>query len=315
MVAVVVLGGACTFDPSGGGSAGPTGDSSLGSDGSTGRDDDPMPDDEDDDDAHTSGPSQPSTTGEPGSTSGDEPPATVGDSTGEEPGESTGESAEFCGDDIVNGAEACDDANANEVDGCTSTCAFGPTEIEVARRTQTMERFGGWRWDGLDVDVTCDRDELLVGFSGVFSDYAGYFVLARVRPVCAPIQLANEIPSAVAFGDDSVGEEIGTFSGPYDTPFELRCPDGEVVSGIHGRGGEYLDQLGVVCREPTLVSGQNGIALSDIEYQAGFGSNAGSAHQLLCPSNTVANGMRVVGNAYAIGIFLNCSDLSVGFGA
>ncbi len=308
------LGAGCAFDPSGGASAGSDGESSPGSDASTGNEDDAAPDDEDDDDAHTSGPSEPSTTADPGPTSGDEPTATVGSSASEEPGDSTGSDAEVCGDQVVNAAEECDDANTNEVDGCTSSCTVGPKDIEVSRRTQTRDRFGGWRWDQLDVDVSCERDEVLVGFSGVFSDYFGYFVLARVRPVCAPMALANTVPSAVELGADVVGDEIGTYSSPSDTAFDLRCPEGEVVSGIHGRGGEYLDQLGLVCRRPSLAAEQTSIARSDWQYFQGCGSSAGTPQELFCPSGTLASGVRVVGNAYAVGIFLNCSDVSVGFG-
>lgn len=311
-----LLGLGCSFDPSGGESDGVDGDSSLGSGGSTGEEADPAVDeDEDDDDAYPTGTTgDPSTSGGVVSTSTTEPPDTVGGSSGDEPDPTTRGPIEGCGDRAVVGPEVCDDGNTDELDGCTSTCELGPTGIDALPRIQTMNRFGGWRWEGLDVDVSCDSGEVLVGLSGVFSYYVGYFVLARVNPVCASMELVNAVPSDVTFGDESVGQEIGTFGSPDEESFNLRCPAGEVLSGIHGRGGEYLDQLGLVCRAVSLTSEQDDITLGEAGYFQGFGSNAGSGQQLLCPGEMLANGIRVVGNDYAIGIFLNCADFLVGFG-
>jgi cysteine-rich repeat protein len=58
------------------------------------------------------------------------------DSTGPDPdtdtdeSETTGQPPGECGDAIVNLGEACDDANFNDADGCTSTCELGPCAFE-----------------------------------------------------------------------------------------------------------------------------------------------------------------------------------------
>lgn len=246
--------------------------------------------------------------------------STVGDDTDPEgstasgPGSTTESPEEFCGDAQLADNEDCDDGNLDELDGCTSLCRVGPTGIAQGQRTELEDRFGGYATGAFDTATECAEDERLVGLRGTFSYYAQYFVLARLRGICAPLNLLNQAPTAVEFGANTTLAELGTFSSADDTPFELLCPADAVVSGLEGFGGLYTDRVGLQCRTVALTSDASEFALGQRQSGPSFGApGGGSVQEVSCPGTSLSAGFRVQGDAYATGIFLRCEETELTF--
>jgi len=259
------------------------------------------------------------------STTTSEGPNTGGDPTGEDdtdsggstasgPGSTTESTEEFCGDAQLADNEDCDDGNLDELDGCTSLCGVGPTGIAQGQRTELEDRFGGYVTGKLNTATECAEGERLVGLRGTFSYYAQYFVLARLRGICAPIALLNEAPTAVEFGANTNLAEVGTFTSGDDTPFELLCPADAVVSGLEGFGGLYTDRVGLQCRTVALTSEASEFDLGPRQSGPSFGApGGGSTYEVSCPATSLSAGFRVRGDAYATGIFLRCEETELTF--
>lgn len=86
-------------------------------------------------------------------------------------------------------------------------------------------------------DIGCQYGEVIVGLFGRRGNYVD-----AIGFMCQAIG-----------SDGSLGAEYqkGPFGGGGGNPtWEVRCPQGEAVVGIHGRSGRYLDRLGIVCASP-----------------------------------------------------------------
>ncbi len=248
---------------------------------------------EDDSDAQTGASSGSSTTGE--STSG---------SSSEDGGPSV------CGDGRVQGQEDCDDANADELDGCTSLCERGPVGLEFGEIEETLGYFGGWVVPTFDEVSDCGPDEVLVGARGMFAYFFEYYVLAQVRGVCAPVGLVNAVPTTLEFGQavelPSFGEIIGIDA------FELVCPAGSVASGVFGASGLYIDRIGVFCRSLGLSEEADVVELGPPMGLRPFGTDLPEESSVNCSPGTVPAGLRVLGDEHAARLHLRCREIGVG---
>jgi hypothetical protein len=73
---------------------------------------------------------------------------------------------------------------------------------------------------------------------------------------------------------------------------QIRCPAGQVVSGIYGRAGDYIDRVGTICS--VVLPGGN-LASPQSTYSVG-GNGGGGFDEIDCPTKSgVAS--------HAIGIF------------
>ena len=75
--------------------------------------------------------------------------------------------------------------------------------------------------------------------------------------LAAAVQASADYPSAVFDGNKYVPEGrtlgigVGGMPSSHDDGSE-RCPEGQVAIGMHGRSGDYLDAMGLICDAPTV---------------------------------------------------------------
>ncbi|MEX1369231.1 MAG: DUF4215 domain-containing protein [Nannocystaceae bacterium] len=78
-----------------------------------------------------------------------------------------GEPAALCGDGVVDPelGEQCDDGNADELDGCQSSCQFGPSALTIDYDTATEQGAYGGNGGG-EFEAECDDNEVIIGMRG-----------------------------------------------------------------------------------------------------------------------------------------------------
>jgi len=230
---------------------------------------------------------------------------TPDDSAGES---ETGMPPEGCGNGVVEDAEACDDDNDNEVDGCTSACETGPLGIQFGRMQPADGEFGGWASKSFQETADCPGDAVLIGIRGDFADYFQYYVLGRVRGVCAPLALINAAPTAVGFGDEV---ELPLFGEKTGDPFELLCPPNAALTGFYGASGLYTDSVGITCRSLAVAGGQDEVVVGPPTTAGPFGANGNPDRDHACPDGTTGTGLIVSGDTYATTLELRCRPLDI----
>jgi cysteine-rich repeat protein len=176
-------------------------------------------------------------------------PGTASASASTEPGDSSGPlasssgggettdggSADACGNGIPEGDEACDDANADELDGCTSACAVGPTGFDIGPLQQTAALGGSGDTLYFEGDDDCPQGQVLVGLQG---ELTAENWLGTIRGVCRTIGLADTAPTSVVYG---AGAELPMHGGYTDGgSYSLVCPEGEVVWRAQGQAGSIV---------------------------------------------------------------------------
>ncbi len=300
-----VLGTACTYNSTGAGTGG--GDASVNDDGSEGTSDPSATSDASA--TSTSGSVQ---TGDAGasSTVADDvgQDDTTTDATTSEPSTETG-ARPFCGDGVTDRGETCDDANGDELDGCTSECEPGPLGLLLGPIAQVDGNVGGWVDETFNEVSDCGPDEVLVGIRGVFGNYAQYYVMARVQGVCASLELANTVPTTLEFGPPIDLPTYGMVLG--SDPFDMICDPGAAASGLSAAWGLYMDMIGISCRPLTLSPEQDAVEFGADEDLPLFGEIQSVEGTLECPGGTVAAGLRVLGDDYAARLHLRCRSVEV----
>jgi len=117
--------------------------------------------------------------------------------------------------------------------------------------------------------------------------------------------------------------ESGFIGGPKDDPASLNesiCPPGQVVIGLHGKAGDYVDSVGVICGTLALDPDPSEnpppysiIATSPVEQPA-FGGPGGGYYQHICHprDNPVIVDMGIRhSNDYVHAILLSCRGIGV----
>lgn len=298
-----------TGTPSGGDSAtSPT--SGAGSDSDSGTATDP-----------TAGPS---TTGDPTtdptgpgtSAGGDETTgnaSTSGASTGPESTDdsSTGEPPQSCGDGLLGGEEDCDDDNADELDGCTSNCGFGPTGLDYGATVGTGLGGGSGTLGTNDNTEECPANQLMVGLQG---DLTVAPWIGVIGGICRPVALTNTDPPEFATGAPANPlPEHGGFNdgGPWST----ECGPDQVIVAVRGGSGTVLDGLQIQCASIDTVGDPGAYNLQptpEVRFeQLQGGSGGGSFGPLACPPGRVAAGLRSLTNSYVIQVELLCRELNL----
>lgn len=67
------------------------------------------------------------------------------------------------------------------------------------------------------------------------------------------------------------------------TPFDIQCPNGQVVVGVHGRSATFLDALGLSCATPYNWMTNSGVESTTVTA----GGTGGYAFSDICPSQYV----------------------------
>lgn len=157
----------------------------------------------------------------------------------------------------------------------------------------------------------CPQGQPLIGLRG----RSGALVDALV-PVCGPLE-SPEAPEGVA--TERFGIELDLVGGMAGgAPFEQVCGGDDVVVGVHGRAGAFIDGLSVLCGQgepiPRPHSGSNLRPAqraegewTELSHAGGFGGNE-FLH--LCPRGWAAVGLSGRQGRYVEGIVLHCANMS-----
>lgn len=197
-----------------------------------------------------------------------------------------GEPAATCGDGVINPelGEQCDDGNADELDGCQSSCRFGPSELSIDYDTASdLGAFGGN--GGSDFGAECDDNEVIIGMRG----RSGARV-DRIQPQCGKLAMSISESGELQIEVEAT-EFLGQYGGGGGTEFQLECRDNEIVVGLGGRSGAELDRLRLACAPLTFVYDQEGAILvthGEVEHTFAVGGDGGSSFDSTCPAGQVA---------------------------
>ncbi len=74
--------------------------------------------------------------------------------------------------------------------------------------------------------------------------------------------------------------------GPGDSQVVDRCPAGMWVIGLKGRGGLWIDQIGLICQR---LSADRSAAVGPRWHGPARGANGGAPQQYMCPANAVVD--------------------------
>lgn len=250
-------------------------------------------------------------TGPATSTGGGE--STGGSSTGFDPtGESsTGDPPASCGDGIPHPSEDCDDGNADELDGCTTSCSLGPTGIDYGAIV-TSGLGGGSGTNGIsDNTHECPPNQVLVGLQG---DLTTEPWIGVIGGICRPTALTNTDPPGFATGGPSTElPQHGGFTG--GGPWITECGADEVIVAVQGGAGTVVDGLQIQCASIDTVGPAGAYSLAP-SARPGYetlqgGDGGGSFGPVACPPGSVASGLRSRTNSYVIQVELRCRELDL----
>jgi len=94
----------------------------------------------------------------------------------------------------------------------------------------------------------CGANEVIVGFTGRSGAY-----IDQLAFLCAPLIISGTSPNFTLSVGPIETMPVG-IGGPGGAPFlSIPCPTGQVAMGDTGRGGNAIDQFGLLCAMPTLV--------------------------------------------------------------
>lgn len=256
----------------------------------------------------------PETTDDPTVDPTDDPTDADTETTGEDPSTgdtSTGEPPlSECGDGVEQAGEACDDANEDELDGCTSSCVIGPLSLEFGDQTQTAKGGGGSNTGINVVADACTYPQVLVGLSGALSNEGWIGV---IRGECQDGRLENADPTVFrTSGQITQLPPRGQFAGGGG--WGTQCPANEAIIAVRGGAGDVMDGLEVECAEVATVGPPGGHALetSSTGWQPLQGGPGGGPFgPLRCPDGSLATGLETDTNSYVVRIRLLCRSVDL----
>lgn len=157
---------------------------------------------------------------------------------------------------------------------------------------QTSFEARGGGTGGTPIVWNCPRGEALSGV--VATTTRGGTLIGSVQPRCRGLRLRDD-GRVETHGARTVGPRFGF--GGQEGRRVLECPAGEVMVGLYGKGGIYVDHVGVICGVGRLfedgVAGADGwLAFTMSSEVDGVGGRGGQAFRLECPEDSVPVGLR-----------------------
>jgi len=219
-----------------------------------------------------------------------------------------------CSNGMVESGEDCDDMNGEELDGCLSSCRFGPTALTFGGLTDST--MAGPLTTMLHVDE-CPAGEVLVGFTGRVGTTSGR--IRSLQGVCEAVELGFDGSGFVV--EFSPGTTLPVRGSGNPQNDEMFCTAGDVVMGFTGQdSSEYLEHLGLLCATPSIVD--TGTSF-EVQLSAptptdvmGFNMDGMPFPDVTCPPGAIAAGPRIyTDDDYLHGFGLRCSELGLQLGS
>ncbi|KYF84806.1 hypothetical protein BE17_12885 [Sorangium cellulosum] len=182
--------------------------------------------------------------------------------------------------------------------------------IDVVGQTFTEVR--GSAGTATPVMDRCPGSQVILGFRGLIGELGESFIHGQIRAQCGHLALDGAGPYTIA----ATPGDMTPVEGGYGTePWEMLCPENQVVVGFSGWSGSYLDLLFIACA-PLLVTGAPGdlrVEVGPVTWPDGVGGDGGSEFpDTFCGASQVANLVQtVVSGAPISAIGLGCATPSL----
>lgn len=169
--------------------------------------------------------------------------------------------------------------------------AAAPRPAEAASSTPQAGGTGGTAFT-----LTCPDGKALIGIKGKAASYVD-----SIRAVCARFDAIGQASGVVS---------TGVKGGSGGQAYELRCPSGQVVTGLRGRAAGWVDQIGIVCAEISRTGEALATTAASVPFRAG--GAGGSSFSLDCPANEPGRGLKGRSGWYIDRIGLFCQRSTIG---
>ena len=210
-----------------------------------------------------------------------------------------------CGNRVIDADEACDDGNLRGGDGCAADCtvedgficappgvgacdAGQPAETLALIAGLNLPAIGGQGGEGFD--DTCPAGEVIVGFDyhigNEWQFSGGVIFIQRGRAQCARLELVDGAPVLALTGVTPERAGVPDSAVPPGFNTEVRCPQGQVVSGFTAYGEEYISGMALWCSSVAVEPG--GVVIGAPIEQAAVGRVDARLGGSTCADGTVA---------------------------
>lgn len=185
-----------------------------------------------------------------------------------------------------------------------------PVVRTAALSAGTATAIGGNPTGGTAYQDACPSGQAVVGFSGT-ATVAMPPVTAVVRQVatrCGVIQISGTTVTVTP------GAMLPTRGMMAADPWTRTCPANQVIVGVTGRSGSFVDQLVFSCAPLTAASDAPGTALTPgtAAALAPIGGAGGMPFaQINCPAGRIATGSTLRTGDFLDGVALSCSSATV----
>ncbi|WP_433933789.1 hypothetical protein AB3662_05155 [Sorangium cellulosum] len=175
-------------------------------------------------------------------------------------------------------------AGGGECDG--EPCPM-PTGVEVADQGYTELRGRAGTTD--PVMDRCPGSQVILGIRGALGTLGESFIHGQIQAQCGHLELTGDGSYTISTTPGDSTPVQGSFGAE---PWEIMCPENEVVVGFSGWAGSYVDLLFIACA-PLLVTGPPGdlrVEIGPVTWPDGVGGDGGSEFpDTFCGASQVSN--------------------------
>ena len=148
----------------------------------------------------------------------------------------------------------------------------------------------------------CPGSQVATGYAATVN--TGQLV-SSLQLFCSQIDVAPPAPYSLRWSTGATLPAQGLPSGPVMT---ATCPPGQAIVGVHGRSGDFVDQVGFECAPLTRQSdGSVSVSFATPTVLPGFGGNGGGSFDDPCPNGEVVRGWNVSGGAWLDSVSAVCA--------
>jgi hypothetical protein len=189
------------------------------------------------------------------------------------------------------------DGDAQPSGGSGDGAPRAPPTIVLSPPTLTSKHGG----DGGTAYVdACPGSQMVVGYLGTYDPTA---YVDSIQAVCGVVLVTGSSTYQITMSPGATLPSHGTAGG---SSFAAMCPKDQVVVGIYGHSGLWVDQVGFECA-PLTISQSLAISIGTVTQLPASGGPGGGAFGDTCPSGQVAIGSDVASGFFVDSIALRCA--------